>query len=66
MDRPHIQAAQEKAIKKLALMRKLAGTSWGATTKILRQVYIGAVRPIMEYASATWITASESAKAKLD
>ncbi|XP_064622623.1 uncharacterized protein LOC135484859 [Lineus longissimus] len=63
---PHIQAIQEKAIKKLSLMKKLAGTTWGATTKILRQVYIGAVRPIMEYASATWVTASDTTKAKLD
>jgi len=64
--KPHIQLVQERAIKKLALMRKLAGTTWGATTKILRQIYIGAVRPIMEYASATWTTASKSAKDKLD
>lgn len=57
---PHIQAIQEKAIKKLSLMKKLAGTTWGATTKILRQVYIRTVRPIMEYASATWVTASDT------
>jgi hypothetical protein len=55
---PHIQAVQERAVKKLSLMRKLA-TTWGVATKILRQVYIGAVRPIMEYTSATWITASQ-------
>jgi hypothetical protein len=63
---PHIQAVQERAVKTLSLKRKLAGTTWGAITKILRQVYIGAARPIMEYASATWITPSQSAKAKLD
>jgi hypothetical protein len=57
---------QERAVKKLSLMRNLAGTTWGATTKILSQVYIGAIRPIMEYTSATWITAFQSAKAKLD
>jgi hypothetical protein len=32
----HIQSVQERAVKKLPLMRKLAETSWGATTKILK------------------------------
>jgi hypothetical protein len=61
-----IQSVQERAVKKLSLMRKLAGTSWGATSKILKQVYIGAIRPIMEYASSVWITASKTPKAKIE
>nr|KAG5713865.1 hypothetical protein BaRGS_024492 [Batillaria attramentaria] len=31
-------------------MKKLAGTSWGAKAKILRQVYTGAFRPVAEEA----------------
>ena len=47
-------------------MKTLAGTRWGANGKILRQVYTGAVRPVMEYASTSWITASKTTKTKLD
>ena len=47
-------------------MKKLAGTSWGANAKILCQVYTGAIRPIAEYASSSWITASKTSKNKLD
>jgi len=62
----HIEAVEKRAYKKLSLMKKLAGTSWGANGKILRQVYTGAVRPITEYASSSWITASRTSKSKLD
>ena len=62
----HIQTIQERAIRKLAIMKKLAGTSWGANISILKQVYTGSVRPIMEYASNAWTTASDTNKAKLD
>ena len=47
-------------------MRKLAGTKWGADIKILKQVYSGLVRHTVEYASTTWITASQTNKEKLD
>ena len=38
-----------KARKKLAIMRKLAGTTWGANEQILKTVYEGSVRPVLEY-----------------
>ena len=47
-------------------MKKLAGTRWGANGKILGHVYTCAIRPIMEYASTSWITASKTNKSKLD
>ena len=62
----HIDATEAKALKSLSIMRKLAGTKWGANSKILKQVYAGLVRPITEYASTTWMTASNSHKDKLD
>jgi hypothetical protein len=34
--------------------------------KILKQVYTGAVRPIMEYASSSWATTAKTTKAKLE
>ena len=30
--------------RKLALLRKLAGTQWGAAETVLKNVYIGAIR----------------------
>ena len=35
--------------KELAIMRKLAGTTWGANEQILKTVYEGLVRPVLEY-----------------
>ena len=40
-------------------MKKLAGTKWGANSKILKQLYIGAIRPVMEYRSSAWATAAK-------
>ncbi|KAK7116423.1 hypothetical protein V1264_002108 [Littorina saxatilis] len=64
--KPQIEATEGRAMKKLSLMKKLAGTQWGANSGILKQVYTGAVRPVMEYASSTWTTASKTNKGKLD
>ena len=64
--KPHIEEIQERAYKKLSIMKKLAGTTWGANAQILKQVYRGTVRPVAEYASTSWITASRTTKNKLD
>ena len=64
--KPHTETTIGKAVRKLAIMKKLAGTTWGADSKILKQVYTGAVRPIMEYASSTWATMAKTTKEKLD
>ena len=52
-----------KALRKMALMKKLAGTKWVANMKILTQVYAATVRTHMEYASNTW---SSAARTNLD
>ena len=41
--KPHFEAVEAKAARKLAIMKKLAGTTWGANSDILKQVYTGAV-----------------------
>ena len=64
--KPHLEAVEAKATRKLAIMKKLAGTTWGANSDILKQVYTGAVRPVVEYASTIWDTASKTNKSKLD
>jgi hypothetical protein len=37
----HITSAEAKARRKMNIMRKLAGTKWGANEKILKSVYQG-------------------------
>ena len=62
----HIQNAEAKARRKLNIMRKLAGTQWGANEKILKNVYQGTVRLHLEYGSSSWMTAAQSHKQTLD
>ena len=63
--KPYIQEMEKRATKRLSLMKKLAGTKWGASSSILRQVYMGNVRPVMEYGSAAWATAAKSNTSRL-
>ena len=56
----HIQNAETKARRKLNIMRKLAGTHWGANEKILKTIYQGSVRPHLEYGSSSWMTAAKT------
>ena len=62
----HISRAEAKARRKLALLRKLAGTQWGAAETVLRNVYIGTIQPHLEYGSTTLSSASKSAIYTLD
>jgi len=41
-------------------MRKLAVPTWGANEQILKTVYEGSVRPIMEYSSTTWSSTAKT------
>ena len=63
---PYINAMENKARKKMGIMKKLAGTKWGANNKILTQVYTGAVRPHLEYGATSFSSAAKSNTAKLD
>ena len=64
--KPHLSKAEDKARKKLAIMRKLAGTTWGASDKVLKHVYQGTVRPHLEYGSTAWSTAAKTHQQSLD
>ena len=46
----HLETVAARSVRKLGLLKTLVGTTWEADTNILRRVYTGAVRPIMEYA----------------
>ena len=60
---PHISTMHSKGLRKMTLMKKLAGIKRGANMKILTQVYTATVKPHMEYASSAW---SSAAKTNLD
>ena len=62
---PHIKEMEKRASRRLSLMKKLAGTKWGANSSILKQVYTGSVRPVMEYGSAAWATAAKTNTSRL-
>ena len=57
--KPHLDTVEDKSIRRLSLVKKMAGTNLKDNLKILRQVYIGNVRPVAEYASSSWSTASK-------
>ena len=57
----HISRSEAKARRKFALLRKLAGTQWGAAETVLRNIYIGTIRPHLEYGSTTLSSTSKSA-----
>ena len=61
-----ISRAEARVRRKLILLRKLAGTQWGAAETVLKNVYIGTIRPHLEYGSTTLLSASKSAIYTLD
>ena len=58
--RQHIARAEGKAKRKMAILRKLAGTAWGASEKVLRTVCQGAVRPRLECGSTAWLSTAKT------
>ena len=62
----HIAQAEGKARRNLNIMRKLAGTQWGANKQILKSVYQGTVQPHLEYGSNSWMTAAKTHQNTLD
>ena len=64
--KPQICNAETKAGRKLTLMRKLAGTQWGTAEAILKNVYIGTIRPHLDYGFRTWSSASKTSNYTLD
>ena len=46
--------------------KRLSGTEWGANSKILKTVYLTAVRPSLEYGASAWETAAMKLIKKVD
>ena len=58
--RQQTEKAEARAKVRLALMKKLAGRTWGADTVTLKRLYIGRVRPVLEYGRTAWDTTAKS------
>ena len=63
--RTQIDKSIQNAKKRTCLMRRLAGSTWGANHSILKKLYTGMVRPVLEYGSAASATASQYQFAKI-
>ncbi|PVD27014.1 hypothetical protein C0Q70_12164 [Pomacea canaliculata] len=57
---PQTKKVEARAKVRLALIKKLAGTNWGADDRILKKLYTGRVRPVLEYGMTAWGTAAKS------
>lgn len=58
--RTQIEASRSRARQRMAIMKKLAGTTWGADEKVLKKLYTARVRPVLEYGITAWATAAKS------
>ena len=56
----HTEQCWNKGLHRTALLKKLAGSHWGADNAVLRKVYVGYVRPVLEHSMAAWSTTSDS------
>ncbi|PVD34162.1 hypothetical protein C0Q70_05425 [Pomacea canaliculata] len=52
--KPQTKKVEARAKVRLAIMKKLAGTNWGADDRILKKLYTGRVRPVLEYGMTAW------------
>ena len=57
----HVRVVKKNATSKLSIVKRLASTSWGAKARVLRTLYLGAVRSQMEYSLPVQIYASKTA-----
>ena len=61
-----IENLQSKGMRRLALMKKLSGSDWGADHSILKKTYTSYVRPTLEYGATVWSSAAKSNIRKID
>ncbi|GFW28692.1 RNase H domain-containing protein [Trichonephila clavipes] len=55
----------QQALRKLNILRKLSGTSWGSRPQTLKSTFCTVIRSVLEYATPIWTPASISVKRKL-
>jgi len=61
----HINTTQQSGNRKLNILKRFAGGTFTRRTN-LRTLYLGFIRPTLEYASACWTSAPKSQLAKLE
>ena len=54
------EKAETREKARLAVMKKLAGTTWGVDAGVLKKMYTGRIRPVLEYGVTAWGTAAKS------
>ena len=54
------EKAETRGKVRLALMKKLAGSTWGADATTLKRLYTGRVRPVLEYGMTSWGTLAKT------
>ncbi|GFW73282.1 putative RNA-directed DNA polymerase from transposon BS [Trichonephila clavipes] len=62
----HIDYVINKGRKRLDLLKYIAGRDWGADAGTLRLTYTSLIRPVLEYGSQIYFSASLTNLAKLD
>lgn len=62
----HVENVGKKASKRLNLIKRLASTSWGADKNMLRSLYLGYVRSVMDYNIVLQNSCSKTTKQELD
>jgi hypothetical protein len=55
-----IEKSPTKAKSRMAIMKKLAGTTWGADSNVIKTLYTGSVGLALEYGIVAWATAAQS------
>nr|KAG5700956.1 hypothetical protein BaRGS_034241 [Batillaria attramentaria] len=54
-----LQRNQARAKIRLALTKKLSSTQWGADQSVLKKLYVGRIRPVIEYGMDASSTAAK-------
>lgn len=62
----HVTKVGERAWRRIHVLRSITGTKWGADRVSLKHLYMGWVRPILEYGSYIYSGASKDVLSKLD
>ncbi|GIY47552.1 reverse transcriptase domain-containing protein [Caerostris extrusa] len=53
----HIKHTANKALRKLSILRKLCGTTWGSRPKTVKNAFCSIIRPLLEYVARFGIQA---------
>ena len=64
--REFLKDLKKSAEQRLNLIKRLAGTNWGADKKTLRQLYLGYVRAKLDYCSPIQTVGNKTALQEID